>query len=61
MTLDEYKKNHPSPKQNLPPPRQPNDGKEDPKWKDGVVVHRPDDEDYYAGKVRKRIIGQLVM
>ncbi|CAO3596386.1 unnamed protein product [Absidia cylindrospora] len=50
MTLDEYMKNRSSPKQSLPPPREANDGKEDPKWKDGVVVHRPDDDDYYSGK-----------
>ncbi|ORZ24528.1 hypothetical protein BCR42DRAFT_446464 [Absidia repens] len=50
MTLDEYMKNRSAPKKSLPPPREANDGKEDPKWKDGVVVHRADDDDYYSGK-----------
>ncbi|KAI8099436.1 uncharacterized protein BX664DRAFT_321246 [Halteromyces radiatus] len=50
MTLDEYRKNHPAAKPSLPPPREANDGQEDPKWKDGIIVHRADADDYYSGK-----------
>lgn len=48
-TLEEYLAEKASLKaRNLPAPRKPNEGKEDPKWKNAVPLQRVEDEDIFG-------------
>jgi len=37
----------------LPEPRKPNEGSDDAKWKDAVALEKPEEEDFFGGKVKK--------
>jgi plasminogen activator inhibitor 1 RNA-binding protein len=39
----------------LPEPRKPNEGSDDAKWKDAVALEKPEEEDFFGGKVKRKI------
>lgn len=50
-TLDEYLATKKAAAAPLPEARKPNEGADDSKWKDAVALEKPEEEDFFGGKV----------
>jgi hypothetical protein len=50
-TLEEYLATKKAAAAALPEARKPNEGADDTKWKDAVALEKPEEEDFFGGKV----------